>query len=406
MEPESQAMRGARGSASLPPWHRWLERVLARTRHGALEIRLPDGGRVTAQGPLPGPQAVLAVNRWRTLPRVLGQGDAGLGFAYRDGDWSSPDLPALLAFGMANEAAFGAVLHGNGLAGFVARIAHLARRNSRRGSRDNIAFHYDLGNLFYGFWLDERMQYSSGLYRTGDESLDVAQAAKLDRIIELLDARPGHRVLEIGCGWGGMATTLAQRVACSVRGISLSAAQIAHARERAAQLDVSERVTFGREDYRDSSGRFERLLSIEMVEAVGERYWPVYFGTLKARLAAGGRIVLQAITIDEAHFGQYRKRADFIQRAIFPGGMLPTATAIRDQAMRAGLVVEHVETFGPSYAATLVEWRRRFLAAWPEIRALGFDERFRRLWDYYLCYCEAGFRSGRVDVGLYVLRHG
>lgn len=391
--------------ASTWPWHRWLERALAKVRYGSLEVALPDGTRLAAEGVLAGPRAVIVLHRWRTLLRLMGQGDAGLGFAYRDGDWSSPDLPALLAFGAANEAALGAALHGRGLAACVARLRHLTRCNTRRGSRENIAFHYDLGNLFYALWLDERMQYSSGLYRTGGESLDDAQAAKLDRIMELLEVHPGDRVLEIGCGWGGLASSLARRVPCSVHGITLSAAQLVHARERAEALGVDAQVTFERQDYRDVRGRFDRIVSIEMVEAVGERYWPVYFETLKERLDPGGQAVLQAITIAESHFDRYRRGADFIQRAIFPGGMLPTVTAIREQARQAGLVVEHAEHFGPSYAATVVEWRRRFLATWPDIRALGFDERFRRLWDYYLCYCEAGFCSGRVDVGWYRLRH-
>jgi cyclopropane-fatty-acyl-phospholipid synthase len=382
-----------------------LRRLLSRLQHGQLALTLPDGSRATATGPLPGPSASLHLHRWRAAWKLLLQGDLGLAFAYRDGDWSSPDLIALLLLGLANETALGGVADGRGPARWLARLLHRARANTRRGSRENIAFHYDLGNAFYARWLDSTMLYSSALYEDEDASLEVAQAQRLDRIAALLDLQPGQRVLEIGCGWGTLAATLAQRFGADVTGVTLSTEQLAFARERAAQWGVAERVDLRLQDYRDVDGRFERIVSIEMIEAVGAAYWPTYFATLRARLAPGGTAVLQAITIDESRFEHYRDNPDFIQRCIFPGGMLPSPERMADEARRAGLVLTAEARFGRGYALTLAEWRRRFLAEWPAIQAQGFDEAFKRLWTYYLCYCEAGFLAGRVDVGLYRVTH-
>jgi len=382
-----------------------LRRLLARTRVGRLLLTLPGGRRVEVAGNAPGPQAALHLHRWRPLRRLLLEGDLGLALSFRDGDWDSPDLVALLDFGLANEAAWGSLIEGSAPARWLARLAHLARSNTRRGSRHNIAFHYDLGNDFYREWLDESMLYSSAIYEeVAGDSLEAAQARRLDRIVEMLDVPPGGDVLEIGCGWGTLAATLARGRAARVTGVTLSTEQLAFARERAAAWGVAERTDLRLQDYRDLSGRFDRIVSIEMVEAVGEAYWPTYFDTLRQRLKPGGVAVLQAITIADAQFESYRRGADFIQRCIFPGGMLPCPRVLREQAAAAGFVIEQEYTFGSSYARTLAEWRRRFHAAWPRIEPLGFDAAFKRLWTYYLCYCEAGFRAGRVDVGLYKLR--
>jgi cyclopropane-fatty-acyl-phospholipid synthase len=262
-----------------------------------------------------------------------------------------------------------------------------------------------MGNAFYAQWLDPDMIYSSALYATGSESLEEAQAAKIDRIAELLAPAPGATVLEIGCGWGALALALARTHGAHVTGLTLSTEQLAHARQRVDEEGLAPRVDLRLQDYRDVEGCYDRIVSIEMLEAVGERYWPVYFGTLRERLAPGGVAVVQVITIADAHFDRYRSSPDFIQRFIFPGGMLPSVGALNAEAARAGLALERAESFGASYAATLAEWRHRFLAAWPAIEPLGYDAAFKRLWEYYLCYCEAGFRSGRVDVGLFTLKH-
>jgi cyclopropane-fatty-acyl-phospholipid synthase len=283
------------------------------------------------------------------------------------------------------------------------RLRHRLNANTRRGARRNIERHYDLGNAFYRVWLDAGMSYSSALYATGTERLEDAQTAKQDRAIDLMALSGGERILEIGCGWGGLAERMLHRGAGHVTGLTLSPAQLAHATEHLAMSGLSDRSSIQLRDYRDSTGTYDRIVSIEMIEAVGEAWWPSYFATIRDRLKPGGIAVIQAITIAEDRFEDYRSSADFIQRYIFPGGMLPTVPELHRQIARAGLSLRSSETFGDSYARTLAEWRRRFHAAWPDIQPLGFDDRFRRIWDYYLSYCEAGFRAAATDVGLYVV---
>ncbi|MDE2370710.1 MAG: class I SAM-dependent methyltransferase [Burkholderiales bacterium] len=391
---------------------RWLRRplqgLLRAVSHGSLRVELPDGEVIEAHGAQPGPRASMRLLRWRALARLALGGDLGLAEAWRDGDWSTPDLPALLRFGALNEASWGDRSRAAWPARWLGRAWHWARANTRRGSRRNIADHYDLGNAFYARWLDPELIYSSAIYGDPTQSLEQAQAAKLQCIIERLQLDslpPGGEILEIGCGWGALALAMARRRPCRVTGITLSQEQLAHARERVAASAMPTRVELRLQDYRDLRGSYDRIVSIEMLEAVGERYWPVYFETLRRCLRPGGIAVIQVITIGEAYFDDYRRHTDFIQRHVFPGGMLPTVSAIRDQARRCGLEMVEALPFGASYAATLAEWRRRFIAAWPEIEALGFDAPFRRLWEYYLSYCEAGFLCGKVDVGLYTLRH-
>ena len=313
------------------------------------------------------------------------------------------DLKALFEFYLANEAAITrAMPHVNDTRS-ADRSHHLSRANTRAGSRRNIADHYDLGNAFYSLWLDPSMLYSSGIYRDADDTLEAAQAEKLARILESLELSGGETLLEIGCGWGALATAAAQANA-RVTAITISAEQLAGARSRIAEAGVADRAEVRFEDYRDTTGTFDRLVSIEMIEAVGEENWPLFFGTVSNRLKPGGSAVIQAITIHEDAFARYRENPDFIQRYIFPGGMLPTVELMTERAGDARLAFETVERFGMSYALTLAEWRRRFEAAWPEIAKLGFDERFRRMWRYYLVYCEIGFERGLIDVGLYRLR--
>ncbi|HEY4066735.1 MAG TPA: cyclopropane-fatty-acyl-phospholipid synthase family protein [Burkholderiaceae bacterium] len=402
--------RPAHGLVSLAAWplRRLLARLLRGVARGALAITLPDGQRLEGRGAAPGPHAAIQLLRWRAIARLALRGDIGLAESYRDGDWSTPDLAALLEFGIRNQSGWDCALDAAWPARALDRLRHLMRANTRRGSRHNIAFHYDMGNAFYGQWLDRGMQYSGALYRDAAESLEDAQAAKLRRVLSLLELErlPAEAsILEIGCGWGALALELAQLPSAGVVGLTLSKEQLAYARARISAAGAQERVDLRLQDYRDVDGRYDRIASIEMLEAVGERYWPAYFETLRARLKPDGVAVLQVITIADEHFDHYRRGADFIQRFIFPGGMLPSVGAMREQAARAGLSFTVAESFGLGYARTLVEWRERFVAAWPAIEALGFDASFKRMWEYYLCYCEAGFRSGRVDVGLYTLRH-
>jgi cyclopropane-fatty-acyl-phospholipid synthase len=332
---------------------------------------------------------------------VLCGGDIGFAEAYADGDWSTPDLTALLILMDRNDASL-AGMRGLAPLRLLARLRHLGRANTRRGSRRNISAHYDLGNEFYAQWLDSDMSYSSAIYRDPAMSLEEAQRAKQARIIELLDLAGGESVLEIGCGWGGLAEAMARRGAV-VTGITLSPRQLDYARGRFAGFGDS--VTLHLQDYRDVPGSYDRIVSVEMIEAVGEQNWSTYFRCLKNRLKPGGSAVLQAITLDEPRFDAYRSGTDFIQQYIFPGGMLPTKSVMLREAAQAGLTLETVETFAAGYERTLAVWSDRFDAAWPNIAALGFTERFRRLWSYYLAYCRAGFVTGALDVGFYRLRH-
>lgn len=381
-----------------------LRRLLAGIHSGRLTIVTPSGERIDHQATAQGPEAVLIFHNWRALRRMIFGGDVGFAEAYIAGEWSSPNLTALIAMADQNGDYFERAVLGWVPLRPLNRMRHLLKANSKSGSRRNIAFHYDLGNDFYRLWLDRSMTYSSAIYEDPEQSLEDAQRAKQQRIVDLLALNGGERVLEIGCGWGSLAARLAQHGA-RVTAVTLSAQQFAGAQAAIAAQGCADRVELRLQDYRDAEGSYDRIVSIEMLEAVGEEYWPAYFTTLRERLRAGGKAVLQVITIREERFESYRKGADFIQRYIFPGGLLPSKAIIADQAARAGFSLTSVVSFGDSYAMTLAEWRRRFLRAWPEIEQLGFGPSFRRLWEYYLSYCEAGFRVGDIDVGLYLM-HG
>ncbi|MBS0559297.1 MAG: class I SAM-dependent methyltransferase [Proteobacteria bacterium] len=390
---------------ALPHPGAWaLRKLLQHVHCGTLTIVLPDGREVTQRGRTPGPDATMHLHRWRTWARLLVNGDMGFAEAYMDGDWSSPDLAALIELAARNQAAIPGADGAIWPVRMLYRWAHRARDNTRANSRRNIAEHYDLGNDFYAKWLDAGMSYSSALYRDPGQSLEDAQTAKQDRVMELLDVQQGHRVLEIGCGWGGLAERLAA-AGCEVTAVTLSQAQHDFARARLERAGLAERAEVRLQDYRDIQGSFDRIVSIEMLEAVGEAWWPAWFGQLRSLLKPGGVIVFQTITIDDARYVAYRSSADFIQRYIFPGGMLPSPSALRTQIAASGFSVETLHTFGDSYARTLRDWQHRFQAAWPEIAASGFPARFKRMWEYYLSYCEGGFRAGSVDVGLWRLGH-
>ena len=380
-----------------------LRRLLNCVEHGRLVVRTPEGDTLERQSGRPGPEGMLVLHRWRAIRRMLAGGDVAFAEAYVEGEWSTPDLVALLELAAVNIDGIDRAAAGSTPVRFLHRLRHMLRANSRRGSRRNIAFHYDLGNDFYRLWLDPGMLYSSALYEKPTDTLEEAQENKLRRIGELLDLSPGQSVLEIGCGWGALAARMASAGAL-VKGITLSAEQLAHARTLGEKNGLSESMRFELEDYRDTDGSFDRVVSIEMFEAVGEQYWPTYFDTLRRLLKGDGHAVLQIISIHESRFDGYRRGADFIQRHIFPGDMLPTGTIIQRLAQEHGFSLVSAENFGGSYALTLAEWRRRFQRNWPAIQRLGFDQRFRRLWEYYLAYCEAGFRAGTIDVGLYVLK--
>jgi cyclopropane-fatty-acyl-phospholipid synthase len=297
-----------------------------------------------------------------------------------------------------NDAALGATLRGQTTSRALSRLAHLMRPNTRRGARKNIAAHYDLGNAFYGLWLDRTMTYSSAVFPRPEDDLDLAQEEKYRRMAQMADIRPEHHVLEIGCGWGGFAEFAAREIGCRVTAITISQAQRDYTAKRLADAGLDDRVQVRLVDYRDLEGQYDRIVSIEMIEAVGESWWPTYFARLRELLASGGRAALQAITIDDTQWDSYRRSADFIQRYIFPGGMLPAPAVMKERVEQAGLKQAGEECYGLHYAETLKRWRHSFEESWPRISALGFDERFRRMWRYYLAYCEAGFRTGRIDL--------
>lgn len=370
--------------------------MLEKLRGGMLDVRLPDGANAVFGDGVPG--VTLHVHDEAMFGHVLARGDIGLAEAYLDGLWDAPDLTGFLALLARNRDALQKAVYGAWHKLLVARIRHYLNHNSKAGSQRNIMAHYDLGNDFYRMWLDPSMSYSAAIYNQGNHSLEIAQSAKYQRILDQLQSAPGERVLEIGCGWGGFAE-LAERSGLHVTGLTLSPAQLEWAQRRVASADLR------LQDYRDLDERFDHVVSIEMFEAVGERWWPTYFAAVAQALKPGGRAVIQSITIRDDLFADYRKGTDFIQQYIFPGGMLPSRSEFRRQAARQGLVVRDEFAFGLDYARTLAQWRESFEAAWPRIAALGFDETFRRLWRLYLSYCEAGFRAGNIDVVQFELAH-
>ena len=366
--------------------------------YGALTMVLPSGENLSIQGREPGPQGVLAIRDFRCFRRVLASSGIGLAEGYMAGEWDTPDLNALLELLALNLDRIDALMRANPVVRLVHSIGHALNRNSRAGARRNIEAHYDLGNRFYATWLDRTLSYSSALYDRPDQPLEQAQLNKYAALARSMELRPDHHVLEIGCGWGGFAEFAAREVGARVTGITISPAQFEAARRRMFEQGLGEKADIRLADYRDVTGSFDRIASIEMFEAVGERYWPAYFAKVAEVLKSGGRAGLQIITIKDELFEGYKAQVDFIQRYVFPGGMLPSEARLKEELRRAQLVWQDVTRFGRHYAHTLGEWTDRFQKAWDEIQPMGFDERFRRLWRFYLSYCRAGFLTGRTDV--------
>jgi cyclopropane-fatty-acyl-phospholipid synthase len=378
----------------------FLRRILLGLECGQLAIDTPAGERLVFNGHRSDQQARLKIHRWRSLWRLMSSGDIGFGDAYVAGEWSSPNLVNLLKLAC-NNSSMEEPLTSVPAPRSWRRLRHALNRNTRSGSRRNIAAHYDLGNAFYQEWLDQGMTYSAGLFSSMGQTLEQAQDAKLDRVLNLLDLTGGEKVLEIGCGWGSLAEKIMDQHDCTLTAVTLSTEQLDFAHRRLHEDILAGNCDLRLQDYRDVRGIFDRIVSIEMLEAVGEAYWSTYFENLRDLLCSGGVAVLQVITIDEERFEVYRRRPDFIQKYIFPGGMLPTTKIIERETTKAKLEFVSAEFFGEGYARTLEEWRRRFLESWPAIEALGFDERFKRTWEYYLAYCQAGFETGAINVGLY-----
>lgn len=383
-----------------------LERLARQLRHGAIVIETPNGERVEFDAGEDGTEPVYwTLHSWKPLYAIAARGALGLGESYMAGEWSTADLPALLYFASANERALGLAGRGIAVLQLGDRVRHWLHRNSPRRAARNIAHHYDLGNDFYAEWLDPSMTYSSALFADEDVSLEQAQQHKYQRLANLAGVEAGQRTLEIGCGWGGFMHYAAAQRDANLTGVTISGAQRDYAVKRLAAAGVSDRARVEFRDYRDIKGQYDSIVSIEMFEAVGEAYWDIYANKLKTLLARDGRAALQLITIDEDRFQHYRRSPDFIQRYIFPGGMLPSVGALRSCMSRAGLQVTDLLTFGQDYARTLSCWRERFDAAWPDIEGQGFDARFQRMWHFYLAYCEAGFRDNAVNVVQVQLAH-
>ena len=383
-----------------------MRTLASAVRHlavGQLTLIGPDGGCEIIDAAKPGPQAVLRIRRVRAVRRLFTGGDVGFAESYLAGDWDSPDLAALIELAARNEAAMTEALRGFVVVRAWHRLRHLLRPNSRTGSRRNIADHYDLGNDFYRLWLDPTMTYSSAIFAEPHQKLSDGQMAKYRRLADSLDLKAGHRVLEIGCGWGGFAEFTAANYGCHVTAITLSQEQQRFAEARVARAGLKDKVEIALTDYRDVTGPFDRIASIEMFEAVGEAHWQTFFHKVRDLLAPGGLAALQVILIEEERFDLYRRSADFIQRYVFPGGMLPSPRAFARAAETARLKIDETFHFGLDYARTLSLWQKEFQQAWPRVANLGFDSRFKRLWEYYLAYCEGGFRAGSIDVAQFRL---
>ena len=375
-------------------------------RYGTLTMRMPDGRRLLFRGREPGPSADMVVHDLRFARRLILDGDLGFAEAFIRREWDTPDLSGFLYFFAVNMEAVRNLTRYNPLARLLQRYRHWRNRNTRTQARRNIAAHYDLGNAFYRAWLDPSMTYSSALFEDGATTLEEAQLAKYRRLAAQIGIAPGGHVLEIGCGWGGFAEVAAKEFGLKVTGLTISQEQFDYASRRMAEAGLADRVTIRLQDYRDERGRYDGVASIEMFEAVGREYWPVYFAKVADSLKPGARAGIQVITLDDRYWHDYVREIDFIRAYIFPGGMLPTPTLMRDIATEHGLAVQDDRGFGTDYARTLRAWAERFTAAWHEVKELGFDERFRRMWLYYLAYCEAGFRTGGIDVRQIVYRKG
>ena len=391
-------LTSTKGQKGLPRYFVPAFDTISRMGRGRLDFRLPDGRIFRAEGRQPGPAVLVDVHNPDVFARLIREGDLGFCDAYLDGWWSTPDLQGFMdLMQMGNDAVYDG-FPGMGLVRAYERLRFWLQSNSKKQAKKNISYHYDLGNDFYALWLDESMTYSSALYKTGQESLEKAQEQKYASMVDLMGARPGDHVLEIGCGWGGFAEYAAAKRGLKVTCLTISQEQYKYAVDRIARAGLSDRVEIKLQDYRDETGIYDGIASIEMFEAVGEKYWPTYFDTVLKRLRPGRNATLQIITIADHRFETYRKSVDFIQKYIFPGGMLPSPSVLRREVERAGLKVLGSIEFGKSYSTTLRRWHDTFNERWHEVQAMGFDDRFRRMWNFYLTSCAGAFEGGNCDV--------
>ncbi|NIY78588.1 class I SAM-dependent methyltransferase [Celeribacter sp. HF31] len=400
-----EVLTSTEGQDDLPRYFSNVFAVAKDMARGQLDFALPDGRVFRANGKAPGPVARLDVQSDDVFARLIREGDLGFCEDYLDGGWSTPDLMAFMDLLHAGNDDLYDGFPGMAFVRAYERMRHWMNSNTRRQAKKNISYHYDLGNEFYGLWLDDTMTYSSALFETGQESLEAAQIAKYQSMVDEMGVKPGDHVLEIGCGWGGFAEYAAGERGLKVTGLTISEEQFRFAAQRIQKAGLSERVQLKLQDYRDERAQYDGIASIEMFEAVGEKYWPVYFGKIRDCLKADARATLQIITLQDKRFETYRKGVDFIQKYIFPGGMLPSPTVLREEIGKAGLETVKSREFGESYSITLRRWYETFNAKWDQIEAMGFDERFRRMWNFYLTSCAATFDGGNCDVTQITIAH-
>ena len=386
------------GQGNLPRYFTQVFDVAANMSRGRLDFVLPDGRVFRAEGRRAGPVAEIHVHSDDVFARLIREGDLGFCEDYLDQGWSTPDLMAFMDLIHADNDDLYDGFPGMAFVRAYERMRHWLNTNSKRQARKNISYHYDLGNEFYGLWLDDTMTYSSALFEEGQQSLEAAQIAKYASMVDEMGVKPGDHVLEIGCGWGGFAEYAAGQRGLKVTGLTISEEQFKFAAARLQKAGLSDRVQLKLQDYRDERAQYDGIASIEMFEAVGEKYWPTYFDTLRNCLKPAGNATLQIITLQDRRFEVYRSSVDFIQKYIFPGGMLPSPTVLRDHIAKSGLEFVKSKEFGESYSITLRRWHEVFNAKWDQIEALGFDDRFRRMWNFYLASCAATFHSGNCDV--------
>ncbi|MEM8578095.1 MAG: cyclopropane-fatty-acyl-phospholipid synthase family protein [Pseudomonadota bacterium] len=394
----TEVLTTTEGQTGLPRYFAQVFGMAQAMNKGRCDFVLPDGRRFRAEAQNPGPVAEMHVHDADLFARLIREGDLGFCDAYLEGGWSTPDLQAFMDLVHADNESVYDGFPGMGLVRAMEKIRFWLQRNHKRQAKRNISAHYDLGNGFYSLWLDDTMTYSSGLFATGQESLEAAQRAKYASMVDEMGAQPGDHILEIGCGWGGFAEYAAAERGLKVTGLTISREQFNFARERIEKAGLSHMVDFKLQDYRDETGTYDGIASIEMFEAVGEQYWPTYFNTVRDRLKPGANATLQIITVADTRWHVYKRGVDFIQKYIFPGGMLPSPSVLRAQIARAGLLVERSVEFGKSYDITLRRWHQTFNDRWDEVAQMGFDERFRRMWNFYLTSCASTFQSANCDV--------
>ncbi len=386
------------GQKNLPRYFAQVFEMTKKMNSGRLDFELPDGRIFRANGKNPGPVSTIKIHNVDVFARLIREGDLGFCDAYLDGWWSTPDLQAFLDLMHADNDEMYDSFPGMGMLRAWEKFRFWLQSNSKSQARKNISYHYDLGNDFYKLWLDETMTYSSAMFKTGQESTENAQIEKYSSLINQMGAKKGDHILEIGCGWGGFAEYAAKERGLKVTGLTISKEQLKYAEKRIKDAGLSDMVNFKLQDYRDERGKYDGIASIEMFEAVGEKYWPAYFDCVKNCLYPGKQATLQIITIQEARWEIYRRGVDFIQKYIFPGGMLPSPAVLRSEVERAGLKVVNSIEFGESYSQTLRRWHETFNEKWDQISEMGFDDRFRRMWNFYLTSCASTFYYGNCYV--------